>query len=88
MNLRYSVSTKPPSLRIIHSLVIDDKKLVTTRSTEVLELGRVYILNKFDWKRFKQAVRLNETFEIIEKKETSSEKEEDVKEMFDGVGIS
>jgi hypothetical protein len=64
MTLFYSTSTKAGSLRTIHTIVIYDERLETTRAKEILVFAKPRIPSKYDWKLLKEAVRLGEPLEL------------------------
>jgi hypothetical protein len=64
MNLSYSTSAVSGSLRTVHTIVIGDEQLVTTRAKEVLVFAKPRIASKYEWKLLKEAVRLGKPLEL------------------------
>jgi hypothetical protein len=64
MNLTYTTSTKPGSLRTIHTIVIDGQEKVSTKAKEILTFAKPRIFSKSVWKELKEAVRLGHNMTV------------------------
>lgn len=64
MNLSYSISTKPGTLRTVHTIVIDHERLENTRAKEILTFAKPRIFDKLVWKELKEAVRLGQPLTV------------------------
>lgn len=64
MNLSYSISIAPNSLRTIHTILIDGEQLSTTRAKAILIFAKPHIFDKLVWKELKEAVRLGQPLEV------------------------
>lgn len=64
MEVSYSITTKPNSLRTLHIIVINGERLETTREKEVLIFAKPRIPSKYDWKLLKDAVRLGQHLQV------------------------
>jgi hypothetical protein len=64
MNLSYTISANPGSLRTIHTIVIDGQELVSTRAKEILIFAKPRIYSKSVWKELKDAVRLGQPITV------------------------
>lgn len=65
MNISYSTTTAPGSLRTIHIIVIENERFETTRATEILVFAKPRIFSKRVWKQLRECVRLGESLQIM-----------------------
>jgi len=61
--MHYIRSTKPNSLRIVHTIFIDGEKLESTKQDEILHFARPKIDN-YEFKELKTAIRIGEDLHI------------------------
>lgn len=65
MKLDYKITTaSPDKLRTMHIIIIDGEILTTTRAKEVLQFAKNRAIEKYDWKKLKEAVRLGVALNI------------------------
>lgn len=65
MNLDYTTTTMGPnSLRTLHVAIVNGEIITSTRSKEVLQFVKNRNPTRYEWKKFKQAIRLGETLKL------------------------
>ena len=65
MNLDYKTTTMGPDrLRTLHVAIVDGEIITSTRSKEVLQFVKNRNPTRYEWKKFKEAVRLGETLKL------------------------
>lgn len=70
MNLSYKTTTAAAtasgneSLRTMHIVIVEDEILTTTRAKEVLKFVKDRNPTRWEWKQFKEAVRLGKPLKL------------------------
>lgn len=70
MNLSYKTTTAAqtaagnPSLRTVHICIVEDEFISTTKAEEVLKFVKDRNPTRWEWKQFKEAVRLGKPLKL------------------------
>lgn len=65
MNISYTTTTAPGSLRTIHIIVIENERFETTRAKEILTFAKPRVFSKDVWQQLKECVRLGESLQVM-----------------------